>query len=266
MYADQQPYRELHDAVLEYGGDALYTDLLRPWLRANDGERRWLDAVARRTGRPVPPMRPEELCRLYALSRVVELLQLSFAPPAADPAWSVAPVTRGEYGEFLAALGLETEERPGFHPFWHEVVAVDELPDENAPPGVAAVYWPACRLGALLVARAGCRVGAGRRHLRREVAERSTLYWAYARNGRPTDDLSRGWGGSSQWRTAFRRDYALGGALYYNVDAGGAPRGGAGEELDARERAELVRHRCLVTSTRPHDDLWPYDFGLVEQE
>jgi hypothetical protein len=263
MYADQQPYRDLYDEILSYEGDALYADRLRPWLARNDGERRWLDGVRARRGHPVPPVQPEESCRLYALSRIVDLLQLSFAPPAPEPAWTIARVGRDEYARFMDALGLEAVERPGFHPFFHEVVTVDPLADDDAPPEVAELCWPCYALGPLLVTRAGCRVRAGRLHLRKEVAERSTLYWAFARNHRKTDDLSRGWGSNSQWRTSFRRDYALDGRLWYNVDAPRHP-GGPAAELDATERAELLRHRCLVTSTRPIDDPWPYRLRATE--
>jgi hypothetical protein len=108
-------------------------------------------------------------------------------------------------------------------------------------------------------------VRAGRLHLLKEVAERSTLYWAYARNHRKSEDLSRGWGSNSQWRTAFRRDYALGGRLFYNVDARPHP-GGPDADLTAAERAELLRHRCFVTCTTPSDDLWPYDLSATEDD
>ena len=264
MHVDQQPYRELHGQVLDYEGDALYADLLRPWLARQDGERRWLEEVRGRPGNPVPPMGPEELWRLYALSRIVDLLQLSFAPRTAEADWDVAPVTRDDFARFMDALGLEAVERAGFHPFFHEVVTVDQLAEADAAPEVAEVYWPGYTLGPLLVSRTGCRVRAGRLHLLKEVAERSTLYWAYARNHRPTDDLSRGWGGNSQWRTSFRRDYALDGRLYYNVGAREHP-GGADAELDAAERAELLRHRCFVTRTGPSDDRWPYGSSAVDE-
>ncbi|HET6762157.1 MAG TPA: hypothetical protein VFH27_00760 [Longimicrobiaceae bacterium] len=238
--------------------------MLAPWLRGNDGERRWLEAFARRSGSPVPPIAPEESWRLYALSRILDLLQLSFAPPVAHPPWRVATLDRDEHARFVTALGLEMVDRPAFHPFYHEVVTVDALPDEGAAPELAGVYWPGCMLGPLVVSRAGCAVRAGRRHMRKEVAERSTLYWAFARNGRRAVDQGLGWGGNSQWRTAFRRDYALDGRLLYNVDARPHP-GGADPGLTAAERAELVRHRCFVTCTKPSDDLWPYDLSLSEE-
>lgn len=264
MYSDQQPYRQLHDDLLGYEGDAPYPDLLRPWLQANDGERRWLEAIGRRTGSPVPAATPEELCRLYALSRIVELLNLSFAPRSATNTRNLVPVGPDEYAAFMEGLGLERIGRPDFHPFHHEIVAVDEAADEDARPSVAETYWPGWMLGPLLIGRAGCRVAAGRRHVRREIAEQSTLYWAYARNNRPTADLSNGWGGNSQWRTPFRRDYALDGALRYNVDARVGPQGIMESKLDAAERAELLRHRCFVACAKPGDDRWPYDLTLVE--
>jgi hypothetical protein len=263
MHIDQQPYRQLHDEILDYEGDAPYADLLRPWLAANQGERRWLDALRGRRGDPVPAVPQEELWRLYALSRIMELLQLSFAPRTLGDRWDVVPIAADEHARFAEALGLQAVDHAGFHPFYHEVVTVDELPDEASPPQVAQVLWPGWRLGPLLISRAGCRVRAGRRHLVKEIAERSTLYWAYARNNRPTDDPGRGWGGNSQWRTAFRRDYALDGALYYNVDGRDHP-GARDPELDDADRAELLRHRCFVTRTTPGDDRWPYGWRLVE--
>jgi len=263
MYIDQQPYRQLYDDMMDYDGDALHDDLLRPWIRAQDGERRWLDEIRTRRGSPVPPMTQEELCRLYALSRIIQLLQLSFGPAAADPPWKLATVGRDDFARFMAELGLEPIERAGFHPFYHEIVTVDQLPDERAPAELVEAYWSAYTLGPLLISRAGCRVRAGRLHLLKDVAEQSTLYWAYARNHRPTDDPSNGWGGNSQWRTAFRRDYALDGCLYYNVDGREHP-GGADPELTDADRAELLRHRCFVTSTKRSDDRWPYGFSLIE--
>jgi hypothetical protein len=263
VHTDQEPYRQLHDSMLEYAGEAVYDELLRPWLARNDGERRWLDRLRARRGDPVPPLEPEESWRLYALSRIVELLQLSFAPAVADPDWTVPRVSREQYASFMDSLGLEAHRHDGFHPFFHEVVTVEQVAEETAPPSLVEECWPGYGLGGLLISRAGCRVRAGSAHLRKEIAERSTLYWAYARNHRPSEDLSRGWGGRSQWRTSFRRDYALDGRLHYNVDAAHRARL-PDDGLDAVARAELLRHRCFVTYARPVDDPWPYDLHAVE--
>ncbi|HEX6369393.1 MAG TPA: hypothetical protein VF006_10700 [Longimicrobium sp.] len=263
MHSDQLPYRQLHDEMLDYEGEALFDDLLAPWLRAQDGERRWLDEMRTRRGDPVPAVRQEESWRLYALSRIIQLLELSLASPRLEERWAVAPVSRDEFARFMDALGLQAVERAGFHPFYHEIVTVDQAADEDAAPEIVEVLWPGYTLGPLLISRGGVRIRAGRRQVVKEIAEGSTLYWAYARNNRRAEDLSSGWGGNSQWRTEFRRDYALDGALHYNVDARD-PGPGAGIDLDAAERAELLRHRCFVTRTRPSDDLWPYGLRLVE--
>jgi hypothetical protein len=263
MHSEQLPYRQLHDEMLEYDGDALFDDVLVPWLRAQDGERRWLDGMRARRGDPVPAVSQEESGRLYALSRIVQLLALSFTPRTLDEEWTVAPVTRDEFARFMDALRLQTVDHAGFHPFYHEIVTVDQALDEDAEPQLVELLWPGYMLGPLLISRGGVRVRAGRRHVVKEIAEGSTLYWAYARNNRRTQDLSSGWGGNSQWRTGFRRDYALDGALHYNVDARD-PGPGAGIDLSDMERAELLRHRCFVTCTRPGDDLWPYGLRGAE--
>ena len=73
----------------------------------------------------------------------------------------------------------------------------------------------------------------------------------------------RGWGSNSQWRTAFRRDYQIGGDFFFNVDGvhdlayqtSGADR----DDLTQQERIELLIHRHFITVDKPHEDLWPYD-------
>lgn len=188
--------------------------------------------------------------RLYALSRVVQLLQLRYAPPAA-----------GDYREFMESLGMHQMAVPQFHPFWHEIVSVDE---QAAPIAIVSEFWPAYALGSLLITRAGCAVTAGPDQFTKEIAEHSTLYWALTRPNRPTADLSHGWGSNSAWRTSFRRDYALDGAFHYNVDA--KPKGTppADDDLDAMERLELLRFRCFVKCAKPDHDRWPYDDSWIE--
>lgn len=258
MHEDQAPYRELYDQLLDYEGAELYADVVRPWLRNQDGERRWLDAFARRSGSPIPEAGIEDLWRLYALSRIVELLQLSFMPRVSDESWGTQPIRPAEYAEFMSTLGLHKIDEPGFHPFFHEIVSVDPAADDDAPPAIVKECWPGYLLGPMLVTRAGCAVTAGARHLTKSIAEHSTMYWAFARHNRPYSDLSAGWGSNSSWRTTFRRDYHLDDTLHYNVDANREARP-HDDGLDEDEKLELLRHRSFVKCAKPDVELWPYD-------
>ena len=96
--------------------------------------------------------------------------------------------------------------------------------------------------------------------INKEIAENSTLFWAFRRRNRPTEDLSVGWGHNSQWRTVFRRDYHIGGIFYFNVDAEGDRDGN--HELTEFERRELLVHRCFITVNRTDIDIFPYDYKL----
>ena len=267
MNPDQWTYRQLYFQILEYTGDALYADVVGPWIRGADEERRWLDSLRGRRGDPIPVPEETERARLYAFSRVIDLLQLGFAPPVETPpedsrTWSVAPLALSEFEAAMEGMGLQKIDRAGFHPFHHEIVRVDQHPEASAPPAVAEVYWPGYRLGPLLISRAGVRVRAGRDHVVKEIAETSTLYWAWARNHRRTRDLSQGWGSNSQWRTDFRRDYALDGRFWYNVDAKQK-----WEDWMFPDRAtlpELVRHRCRMTFEADDRAIDPYWVGWTE--
>ena len=245
MHADQWPYRALCED--------LRADALRPWLAEHPGERAWVLAFAARPGHPVPPATTEDLWRLYAISRVCELLVLRDAEPSA------ADAAR----DFLAGLGLTPLPDLPFTPLLHEIALVTEDDDDDAPIRLdGPPLWAGWMAGPMVVMRAGVRVRGGRSHIRKDIAERSTLYWAWRRRHRPTQDLSRGWGSNSQWRTAFRRDYLIDGVARYNVDA--PAHKGDGLDLTDDEARELVRHRCFIRCALPDDDLWPYDSGLVE--
>jgi hypothetical protein len=249
MHIDQQPYRNVYDLIQEYDGSELYGDIVRPWLRAEDGERRWLDAFARRGGEPVPEAGVEELWRLYALSRIVEILRLR--------------LRSGEHAELMQLLGMQRIERPAFHPFFHEIVTVEQAVEERAGIEVVKESWPGYLLGPLLVCRAGVAVTAGAAHVDKTIAETSAMYWAFARRDRRTVDLSQGWGGNSQWRTFFRRDYLLDGVLHYNVDAQLFTH--SPDDLTAEEQLELLRFRCFVKCTKPDEDRWPYGWSHQEE-
>jgi hypothetical protein len=124
-------------------------------------------------------------------------------------------------------------------------------------------YWPPLMLGRMLFSRGGAYVSGGRDHVRKEIAEASTMYWAYRRRCRPAADQSHGWGSGSQWGTRIRRDYRMGDTLIYNADGNhdlAAAMVEGDDGLCHGELVELVTHRCFITADKPHGGLYPYRY------
>lgn len=234
---------------MEYAGPMLAVDIVLPWCEREVKERAWLAAFGGRTGDPIPAATNEDLCRLYALSRVRDLL---------------LTVDVGASEVLMQTMGLRRRAVPAFSPFFHEVVRVDQSDRVDEPITVVRTLWDGWCLGALQFARAGVHVRGGADHIVKEVAEQSTMYWTFRRSDRPTSDPSRGWGSNSSWRTPFRRDYAIDGKRWYNVDAKARRPRDEDEDLSPDEMAEIVRHRCFIRSRRPDGDLFPYDDAWVE--
>jgi hypothetical protein len=94
MHTVQETYSALYDAMLDYEGPDLYADVVRPWASEQDGEREWLKSFADRPGSPIPEAADEDLWRLYAFSRIVDLLQLGLAlrPGAMSRVGGVSPI------------------------------------------------------------------------------------------------------------------------------------------------------------------------------
>lgn len=265
MHSSQGDYRELFDLVNGKHTRPVYWYVIAPWMESHADEVEWLRSFAARRGDPIPPADDEDLWRLYALSRVVETLLLSFQQGRADGSdWPGPQISLEDYHRFAESLDLTATDSPTFSPFYHEIVEVEEAPDDDQPVTIEGTFWPCLMLGDMVLSRAGVRVSGGRRFIRKDVAESSTLYWAYRRKNRAHEDLSHGWGSNSQWRTHFRRDYRIGAELHYNVSgkhdlAAHEPAGENRHELTRDERIELLIHRCFIRTTKPHRDLWPYD-------
>lgn len=213
-----------------------------------------------------------DLYDLYAFSRINEFLLLPFQPvTAVGSEWLGPIITLQEYRDFMLSLELAEIEQTGFHPFFHEIVEVEKSPDSDEPITILETFWPGFMMGAMLFSRAGIKVRGGINHIRKEVAEQSTLYWTYIRRNRPVDDLSHGWGSNSQWRTTFRRDYQTETAFYYNVDempetiTATLPPSSDEIEMTLLERVELLRYRCFIKTTKSHQDLFPYNDFYVER-
>ncbi|GAA0838265.1 hypothetical protein ACFQVD_08845 [Streptosporangium amethystogenes subsp. fukuiense] len=272
LYSDHH-WRSLFETVYthEGGGRWLVDELLR-WLRKHPAH----VAEVREAGRPEshlialgkpPPKGYSPLQRLYAVSRILDLLIMNYQETSPDDARPIPdalfPATE-VYPVFCDALGATRITRRGFHPFFHEIVEVRQADDLDEPPSIVEERWPGYLIGSMLLMRAGVVVTAGARHLVAGVADRSTLYWTYRRRSRPYCDLSHDWGSNSQWATDFRRDYLVDGRLHYNVEAALRPEDHRLEEdLDPASMIEIVRHRCSTVIDHGRD-LYPYHHHHVE--
>lgn len=307
-------FGELYTALEEYVGDDVVRDVLLPRVDGARTELMTLTGRKSFDPSLPAAFAEEESWNWYALSRVYDWLTLdaqrdlpgaatrgkrqrhartshrqsslpyrgSHSDHGRDDPWDGPHVDMHGVSAFLSELGFwqladverdcRTAERR-FHPFFHEIV--DLVEDAGAKIcTLSAVVWPGWMWGDMMFARAGVVVRCPPGMFRRELAIDSTLYFAYDRLHRPTNDRSHGWGHNSQWRTEFRRDYALGDAFFYNVDGKrlvehGAPvdedEQEAADSLSVQARIELLRHRSLVASVeRAHDDLYPYDDRHVE--
>jgi hypothetical protein len=203
------------------------------------------------------------LWELYALSRVLELMIAPYQPATFDTAdpWYTGPLPeRPTYVRFAAAIGLTPVAEDEFHPFFHEIVEVEQADDADEPITLLGEVWPGYLLGSMLMQRAGVRVRAGAAHAVAAVAAGARLHWAWWRRNRDTVDNSHGWGRNSQWRTDFRRDYRTTDGLYYNVDARPERLRDAGGEppLSSVERLELLRHRCVLRRAEAAGTAWDW--------
>ncbi|MFD0855883.1 hypothetical protein ACFQ07_26815 [Actinomadura adrarensis] len=275
--------RAVFHALRSYTGSSAYAEVLSPWLDGNaDRLREQLAPLSVHGGwRREVYVFGDLLEQAYALSRLNDVLLLGFQPslPAgADQPWAHElhldrpwpAVTVDQYLETFAGLGATPIGARGFDPFFHEIVAVEQAADPDAPIEIIDTLWPGLMLGEMLLSRAGVRVRAGIRHAEAGVADESLLSEVFLRRYRDTQDQSLGWGHNSQWKTDFRRDYLTGEAYHFNVDADhdvdSAPIEPTDQRalLTAEERRDLLRHRCFVrtpenTAAR---DGWCFDWRL----
>jgi hypothetical protein len=281
-------WRSLFIEMEEFPGAVVPSDLAVDWVAEHPECVEMLHAMGQPAARdlrlPIGWRGPNEfadlLWELYAFQRVLEILIAPFQQPPSRPGlnnwitdrpWYTGPVPEPDaYHQFCQALRMWRIPDQPFHPFYHEIVEVEQAADATEPFSVVAQLWPGFMVGDLLAQRAGVAVRVGTDHAVKDHAEAGPLFWAWWRRNRVAADLSHGWGHNSQWRTLGRRDYVNGRVLLYNVDGSHSPDRSWPEEPDddrprisAGERLEVLRHRCLLKRDVGRD-LWPYDDTFAE--
>lgn len=266
-------------------GENLYQKVLIPWQDKADQAMKHLKVYGNIEAKTWQCEGKKDLCDLYALSRVSDILLLPFQSGSHDIK-CVPQISLQERSEFFIRLGMQPIEQATFHPFYHEVVEVVQSPDPSEPISLVEIIWPGFMLGSMMFCRAGVKVCGGTNYINKETAENSVLYFTYRRRNRPTKDLSMGWGSNSQWSTDFRRDYQDDLAFYYNVDGSDdilfpKPKDDPDPEEEEKrlrqaERIELLVNRCFVVTHElhhePYSELlpttaveqWPYHDSYIE--
>jgi hypothetical protein len=286
MSEHQDDFRGLFETLAwHYEGENAYKDILLTWEDRVKSRLEWIRpygeiSARQRTlfqGKTQHSDNLDEdvlyvLWELYALSRVNDELLLSFQPVREKTeGWKQnfnPTISLGEYGAFMSALGMSLTEKEVFHPFYHEIVRVEQSDNPLEPITILDTLWPCYMLGSMMFSRAGVTVQAGQHHIVKEIAENSTMYFTYRRRNRPTYDLSMGWGSNSQWRTDFRRDYEDEKAYYYNVDMTGeiSPRYKERDDLMPDEQLELLRHRCFIKTPKDVRERSPHYYTYTEMK
>ncbi len=221
------------------------------------------------------------LHELYALSRIGDVLVAPFQEPSdlarsdvwdgplPEPdVWDVPLPEPTAYGRFCEALEMTRVDERRFHPFFHEIVAVEIADGLDAEIELVDEVWPGYMLGCLLFMRAGVRVRACATSLSPAAAQ-SPLWFSWWRRNRFTVDASHTESWNDKWMTHFRRDYSLTDRLIYNVDAREEPDSPPppfvrpGDFPSREERLEYLRFRHrLRESEDPHphpEDFWMFN-------
>lgn len=262
MWDTQKSLFELYDHLIS-DSEIKTKDRLDSWLKFENSEAEWFRSYARKCSSSIPKYKPEDSGRLYALSRINDLLLLRFQKSNLNlSSWEGPELTLDEYVGFFQTLGCHCENSDRFFPFFHEIVEVRQTGDDSHAIEVLDFFWPCLMFGNLLFSRAGVIVQGGRSWVRKEIAERSTLYWTHRRKNRPCHDLSFGWGSRSQWRTSFRRDFHHKNSFLWNVDAQGSDQL---KEISLEQRAELIQNRSWIRSEFSEtEEFFPYNSKIKE--
>lgn len=259
--------RELYELILRYEGQLVFDEVLLPWLTDNEHYEEYLYQFEDEY-----PVEHEDQWEFYALSRVLDLLTLQFQPDNnADgtPSWPGPQLTVAEYCEFVRLLDLRISTPTHYHCFDCEILeAVKGKRDFQ----LLTTCFPAVKLNNLLIKRAGVIIEVNQGDATVASLNTATIYWAHWRKNRKYEDLSRGWGSNSQWRTDARIDIETDTKFIYNpqgkfnlsTDSPEVSTALKNYELTIAQAIEVVTNRQFITLINYEEEVSPYNFRYEE--
>ncbi len=270
--------RGLFGEIDEFEGENLFEELLRPWL-AKSNYIDFIDDVAENLHQGYTTLNVVHREELYALSRVLDILTLPFQTSCSaflDDGWQVHRLSLSDYISFVEGLGLEIVKPKQFHPFNCEIFQAEQAEKGQENFQITKTIFPAVYLKNLLIKRAGVFISLDENY-DIDYINSAKIYWAYARNNRPCEDLSHGWGHNSQWGTEHRIDLQLADGYIYN-ETGELNLTNVSDEhisdkmkyylvedgLTISEGIELLRYRQLISRNSNAVEFFPFDFKYKE--
>lgn len=212
----QYPYYQLFHSIQEQKEESLSSELLENWVKENPEEIRWIKKLSSYSQEDWQNSSSDERCKIYALGRINELALFKLDQLKSSDSFTSSFET---YLHFFEKLGLEIKKTNNFHPFFHEIVEAEES-QIHREITLKAVHYPILMIGNLLFSRARVSVLLPKGKYNLDCIKNSTLFWAYRRMNRKTEDLSSGWGSNSQWRTEMRIDLETEKQYFYNLKGG----------------------------------------------
>ncbi|MEM6723533.1 MAG: hypothetical protein AAF598_05805 [Bacteroidota bacterium] len=183
--------RVLYEQLLDYAGEDLFREVLRPWVIQQQYSA-FLDQVRDRFSEPMGTTLSDELSwELYGLSRVLDLLTMRFQPDrqADQSNWGGPVLSLEEYIAFARLLGCTVSTPKQFTSFYCESLEAQPATENFS---LQEVCFPAFMLGNLLIKRAGVIIGVNPSAYDLARMNQAQIYWAFRRKNRPYQDLSHG--------------------------------------------------------------------------
>ncbi|MEM6806664.1 MAG: hypothetical protein AAF696_35010 [Bacteroidota bacterium] len=262
MLKVQFPYYQLFQSLQEQGENRLSSELLENWLKENPDEIAWIRKLSNYQLEDWKTSHSDELCRIYALGRINELCLYKLDKLKADQS-SLFSSCFQSYLHFFQNLGLQIREENPFHPFFHEIVEIAES-DSHTQINLREVLYPALMIGKSVFSRARVSAFLPQDSYDLHCLKTSTLFWAYRRANRKTQDLSYGWGSNSQWRTEMRIDVETEEKYHYNLRGGNIDL----NQLQGNHKKSLIdflRFRHILVPM-DEEEYFIYEYGYEEEK